>query len=214
MDPQPSPFFTRALVLSAVAFLCASLYSGLLYNPSFKMQMNEFRARFLGETQPELPRFGSLPEFSFTSHTETEITLDSLKGRPWLINLFFTSCPHICPTLMKDIGMLRRSLKLSLPEKDFGLLSITVDAKRDNPKRMREYRDKLQLNFDDWLLVTGEDKEIKNVLDNGLKLGAPVDINVHSKRIVLIDREGIVRGFYSIEAPEDIIKLKSDLGML
>ena len=152
------------------------------------------------------------------------VSLDSLRGKIVVADFFFTRCPTICPTLTRNMSKLQHSLKLKdrarpLNDSFLHFVSFSVDPERDSVPVLRKYGAKYGVNDDLWWLLTGPKKEIYDFAINEIKLGLQdgegVDSNfVHSSRFVLIDKIGIVRGFYNGLDTMSIAQLARDIGLL
>ena len=157
--------------------------------------------------------YGVLPEFSLKDHENSPFEKKNLHGKIWLMHTFFTSCASVCPTLITDI----KKIILALPEVDRpAVMSITVDPLKDTPEHLAEYHHKHGLCDFDWKLITGEPNSITTFIEKGLLLASPGGDtpDAHSPRIVLIDKESKIRGFYHISDPLDIQRLQKDLKAL
>lgn len=74
------------------------------------------------------------------------LALSDLRGQVVLINFGYTSCPHICPTILTLIGSALRSLS---PDElaRVQVLFISVDPERDDPQRLVEYAARFHPNI-------------------------------------------------------------------
>jgi protein SCO1/2 len=98
-------------------------------------------------------------------------------------------------------------------------LSFSVDPTRDSVEVLKKYGDKYGVNPDVWWLLTGPKKEIYDFALNELKLGLQdgegVDSNfIHTERFVLLDKERVVRGYYSGLDTASLSKLAEDITIL
>jgi len=85
-------------------------------------------------------------------------TLASLKGKTTVLTDFLTLCSEICPMTtvnMRDIGDAIAKAKLG---GRFESLEVTVDPKRDTPKRLKSYQ--ALFNDSSWTIATGSVKGI------------------------------------------------------
>jgi protein SCO1/2 len=160
--------------------------------------------------------------WSFQTQYSSEIlTHEKLSGKVYLANFIFTRCPSICPEL---------SAKTQAFLKEWGTderivwLSFSVDPKHDSPAVLRKYADLYPAPIK-WfflthpdpdvlyqfikksLLIPVQDSSAQNTLENSL-----IDI-AHSEKIVLVDKSGQIRGYYSY-TNEELSKLKKDLKSL
>jgi protein SCO1 len=164
---------------------------------------------------PDLPKYFQVPEFSLTNGFNENYGSENLKGRVYFANFMFTSCPATCPKLMKKVQLIQKRLR-GLREQ-VGIISISVDPENDTPKKLLKYSMDMKANPEIWQFLTGKISEIENLLMKGFKVpsvssSSPMDI-VHSEKMVLVDQEGMVRGYYSF-SDHDINKLLIDIGLL
>ena len=98
-------------------------------------------------------------------------------------------------------------------------LSFSVDPVRDSVPVLKKYSDKYGVNSDVWWLLTGPKDSIYNFALNEIKLGIQdgngVDSNfIHTQRMVLIDKERIIRGYYDGLDSASMSQLAEDLTLL
>ena len=99
------------------------------------------------------------------------------------------------------------------------LVSISVDPKRDTPPVLAEYALRYAAQPGRWFFLTGPEEEIRRVAQQGFRLGVaeagsseePV---IHSIRFVLVDREGMIRGYYDSTEPAQFERLIRDASSL
>lgn len=145
--------------------------------------------------------------FHLVNQLGDTVSLDDLKGKVIVADFFFTHCPSICPTLTRNMKRIQEALKLkdetSLDDTTFvQLLSFSVDPERDSAVQLKKYADKFGVNHDVWWMLTGDKKVIYDFALNEVKLGLVdgegVDTNfVHTEKMVLIDKDRVVRGYYN-----------------
>jgi len=98
-------------------------------------------------------------------------------------------------------------------------LSFSVDPERDSAVALKKYADRFGVNPDVWWLLTGSKKKIYDFALNELKLGlqdgGSADSNfIHSQKMVLLDKERVVRGYYDGLDTTDMIRMSKDLVLL
>lgn len=145
--------------------------------------------------------------FHLVNQLGDTVSLDDLKGKVIVADFFFTHCPSICPTLTRNMKRIQEALKLkdetSLDDTTFvQLLSFSVDPERDSAVQLKKYADRFGVNHDVWWMLTGDKKVIYDFALNEVKLGLVdgegVDTNfVHTEKMVLIDKDRVVRGYYN-----------------
>lgn len=152
----------------------------------------------------ELQPLWSLPEFKLTERSEKAVTLADLKGKVWIADFFYTTCPGPCPMMTSRLSDLHKELS---SEADVRFVSISTDPVKDTPEVLTQYAQKFGAS-DRWLFLTGEKQEIYRLANEGFKLSLTEDLSAaepitHSTKLVLVDRAGTVRGFYEGIGEED-----------
>src|SRR6185295_13712848 len=78
---------------------------------------------FVNEVKREkLPILGQVYNFSLMNEKGEPYELNTLKGKVWIADFFFTTCSDICPIMTKNMASLNRSFEAV---KDIRLVSIT-----------------------------------------------------------------------------------------
>jgi protein SCO1/2 len=158
---------------------------------------------------------GNAPAFHLTNQEGRPFGSSQLAGKIWIADFIFTACPGPCPMISSRMSELQKPLKNS----DVHLVSFTVDPEKDTPEVLRGYADKLQAQPGRWDFLTGPKSAIYDVSSNGFKLGVSDGTQengtpVHSTRMVLVDRHGVIRGYYDATAPDAVTKLLADTNHL
>lgn len=163
----------------------------------------------------------SVNNSQFINQLGDSITLDQLKGKVIVADFFFTHCPSICPTLTRNMKKLQDALKIKNDEKRIDttfvqFLSFSVDPERDSAQALKKYADRYGVNHDVWWMLTGRKKTIYdfalNELKMGLQDGEGVDSNfIHTQKMVLLDRDHVVRGYYDGLDSNSLSKLAQDI---
>lgn len=158
-----------------------------------------------------LPRFGEVPVFTLQDHASHPFSAQSLKGKVWVVDFIFTSCPDVCPLLTEQLAGVRKQLP---QDAALGFASFSVDPEHDTPEKLRAFAAQHGALQPNWFFVTGPIDEIKRVVTQGFKQaidprpaqgGKPANV-LHGTHFVLVDRRGTIRGFYRSD-PEGIAEL-------
>lgn len=123
-----------------------------------------------------------------------------LKDKIVVVNFFFTSCKTICPDLTSNLTLLQQAFKKN--DTTVHIVSISVDPEHDTVEALREYADRYKVNHDHWWFLTGDKEKVYNLARNELRLvtgeeGSGVEEFVHSQKLVLLDKERYIRGYYN-----------------
>ena len=159
-----------------------------------------------------LPRLGHVPEAVLVTQHDTPLSLSDLRGSVWVADLIFTSCSGPCLRMTSQMYRVQDELAGAEP---FRLVSISVDPARDTPERLSWYADQALADADRWVFLTGEMEIIESLARDGLKLVAEPATDehggiLHSDRFVLIDHEGVIRGYYDGLDPAAVDRLMYD----
>ena len=152
------------------------------------------------ERPPEpLKKLYPLPPFTLTERSGKPFTApDAMRGKVWVADFFFATCPGVCLELSKAVSSLHQATR-DLPDVRF--LSISTDE-NDTPEVLRTYAEQ-QGASERWAFATGPRMDVFKISVDGFKLAladaAGVDVAekfIHSTKLVLVDRHGWVRGYY------------------
>jgi protein SCO1/2 len=146
---------------------------------------------------------------------------EDTKGKVIVADFFFTRCPSICPYLTANMKKFQDALITKDRFKEINpnfvqFISFTVDPERDSVKALKAYADKFGVDPDFWWMLTGPKKEIYDFALNELKMGLVdgegVDSNfIHTQKMVLMDKDHVVRGYYNGLDSADLSKLANDI---
>lgn len=129
-----------------------------------------------------------------------------IKDKITVLTMVYTHCPDICPMTTHNMYLVERRLPDNLKGK-VKFLVISFDPNRDTPAVLKKFAEIRDINFDNWTLLSGDDKNTKEVM---LKFGIkaiPADSSydddgelsynvIHTDRISLIDQDGRLRSNY------------------
>lgn len=168
-----------------------------------------------------LPRYGLLPVFTMTDQLGRPFGLNDLRGKVWVVDTIFTRCEAICPTLTSGMKQVQSALKLDEAVADqVMLVSISIDGGHDTPEVLKAFADAYKADPEHWRFLTDERDVVWPFVQGGLKLpvedGGPDDdmAILHSGKLVLIDRAGVIRGYYDGLTDAGRIDLLVDLRRL
>lgn len=157
-----------------------------------------------------------ISDFMFQDQRGYNLRNENLDGKIYVANFFFTNCPDICPTVMKNMQFVYEKYK-NAPDVKF--VSHTVDPKRDTIEALKSYGEALNATPGQWFLVTGSKKSLYFAAEYDYLL-ATVQVDdienafIHSEKLVLIDQKGRIRGFYDGLEFRDMPKLVDDIKAL
>lgn len=113
------------------------------------------------------------------------------RGKPQLVAMFYTSCKFICPLIVDSGKAIERQLDAT-QQKKLGILLISMDPKRDDPKALTVIVDKRKLDTTRWTLASPRQDDVRTVaglLGIRYRLLADGEFN-HSSALILLDANG------------------------
>ncbi len=161
--------------------------------------------------------YPTIPAFKYLNQDSVMIRSKDMKGKVWVVNFFFSHCPSICPPMisqMKRLNILTKDIN-----KHLQYMSFSIDPTRDTPARLREYIRENGITASNWQFFTGDEEETHRLgIDNFLvyaadEAAAPGGF-AHSDGLVLVDKEGYVRGIYHGTVTEEVDQLNKDIRKL
>jgi protein SCO1 len=143
----------------------------------------------------KLLKVGSVPKFELTNQDGKLITNQSYKGKVYVLEFFFSTCPSICPKM--NLSMMEIQNKF-FGNPNFGIVSITIDPAHDTPEVLKSHAKFLGVKSSNWNFLTGDKKYIFDLSNKGFKLYAGENSKVagnfeHSGLFALIDKNGVIR---------------------
>ncbi len=168
-----------------------------------------------GSPSARLPKLWPLPDFSLTERSGGTVTLASLKGSIWLAGFIYTTCPGPCPMISSRMSAVQQAIGEA---PDFRLVSITTDPDKDTPDVLQAYAKRFGAGVH-WLFLTGAKDEIYALSNRGFKLSLSENLKLpepitHSTKLVLIDREGVVRALFDGTDAAELPRILSAIATL
>jgi protein SCO1/2 len=167
--------------------------------------------------------FHKIPPFELIDQNGQKFSSQHTKGKIYVADFFFTRCGTICPKLTTHLGRIQEAF---IDNPEVLIVSHTVDPKFDNASVLKEYAKKYDSKDGKWFFLTGDKKTIYDLAIKGYKL--PVsdaseynkniksvdETFIHSEKLLLIDKEGFIRGIYDGTFAADIDRLQAEIKVL
>ena len=171
----------------------------------------------------QLEHFRTVPPFTLTERSGKPFdSAAALKGKLWLANFFFTACPGPCLKMNGRMQELQESLLRD--HADVRLVSFSIAPEMDTPEVLRKYAQKFHALPDRWSFLTGDHDTIYSLARNAFMLPSidqqgkdhPDDQGdfIHSEKIALVDRQGVVRKYFDSTNPEVLQQVLTAIGDL
>jgi protein SCO1 len=158
--------------------------------------------------------YHQIADFAFINQLGDTVTNADLKGKVYVADFFFTSCPTICPIMKKE--MLKVYEKFN-GNPDFKILSHSIDATHDTPEVLKDYAERLGItDASTWNFLTGDQETIFEIGQTSYLTTAMEDQQepggfLHSGAFLLIDQQGRIRGVYDGTKSDQVDRLMNDI---
>lgn len=169
--------FAHAMLTLVTLLLAASAWSG---------------TAFATDKTPPLPA-DSLYQLTLPLTDQAGTTADwrTRRGKPQLVAMFYTSCQYICPLIVDSGKAIERQLDPRQRQK-LGILLISMDPRRDDPKALKTVTNTRKLDVARWTLASPRQADVRTVaglLGIRYRLLADGEFN-HSSALILLDANG------------------------
>jgi protein SCO1/2 len=144
------------------------------------------------KSRSNFPVLGEVPDFQFTERSGESFGKNNMRGTINVVNFFFTTCVGPCPIMNARVAELYQ--KYSTTDQ-VRFVSISVDPKRDSLTVLRKYAEDFGVTDNRWLFLRGEKEEVHRVSEKGFMLAGDLP-TIHSTKLVLVDRNQKIRGYY------------------
>jgi protein SCO1/2 len=147
------------------------------------------------EENDKLVKIGPVPKFELVNQDNVKITNDTYKGKVYVLEFFFATCPSICPKMNANMVTIQNAF---FGNPNFGIVSITIDPVHDTPAVLKEHAKVLGAKSSNWNFLTGEKDYIYNLSNKGFNIYVGENSKVnggfeHSGLFALIDKKGNIR---------------------
>ena len=168
------------------------------------------------DAEEHLPVIKAAPAFSFIDQDGQKVTLETLRGRPWIADFIFTTCAGPCPVMTAKMAKLQEALPPGVR-----LISVTVDPANDTPAALKKYAKQFGADESRWRFLTvasAGDADAVYAFARGMLVAAlPANEQnpiIHDERFILVDADANIRGYYHSGDAEKLAELKADAAEL
>lgn len=132
-----------------------------------------------------------LLESDWKNQEGNELNITSLKNKNIVLGLIFANCTYACPIIVNDMKKVEQSLS-GKDLKDTKFVLVSIDPERDTPEKLKEFGQKMGLDFSKWDLLTGSEYDIRDLAALlGFKYKKDDTGNYsHSNMISVLDKNG------------------------
>ena len=146
----------------------------------------------------KLIKIGPAPKFELINQDNQKVTNETYKGKVYVLEFFFTTCPTICPKMNESMLLIEKKF---FGNPNFGIVSITIDPEHDTAAVLKAHSKLLGVTSSNWNFLTGDKAYIFDLANKGFNLYAGENKKVaggfeHSVLFALIDKDGNIRCRY------------------
>jgi protein SCO1 len=143
----------------------------------------------------KLVKIGPVPKFELLNQDNLKISNETYKGKVYVLEFFFSTCPSICPKMNQSMLQIEKTF---FGNPNFGIVSITIDPEHDTPAVLKAHREFLGVKSSNWNFLTGDKTYIFDLSNKGFNLYAGQNNKAqggfeHSGLFALIDKKGNIR---------------------
>ena len=164
--------------------------------------------------EDKTPHF--IQPFSLINQDGNVFSDADVNNKIYIADFFFTSCLSSCPKMTSNLKLVQDAFK---NDNTVAIVSFTVDPETDTAQRLKWYANLFRINNDQWNLVTGSKKEIYKLARESFYVsagdgdGGPDDF-IHSDKLVLVDKQKQIRGYYTGTEKNNVEQLIHDIKKL
>ena len=160
--------------------------------------------------------YHTIGHFKFVDQDSSIVTNETVKGKIYVADFFFTSCRTICPVMKTQMLRVYEAIQ---DDPQVMLVSHTIDPEYDTVGLLHDYANRLGVKSDKWHFLTGAKDSIYYIAQTGYFATAMEDEDepggfIHSGAFLLIDKQGRIRGKYDGTNKDDVDRLLQDIKIL
>ncbi len=181
------------------------------------LQPDEFDPALVDDSMLFVKKYHKIAPFSLINQNGDTITQKDYKGKIYVADFFFTTCPSICPIMTENMLLVQEEFK---NDPEVMILSHSVTPEIDSVSVLKKYAVKKGVIDEKWNLVTGDRKQIYDLARKSYlaakenKYGGEYAM-IHTENFLLVDKEGRLRSrSYDGTSVEDVKALIDDIYIL
>lgn len=161
--------------------------------------------------------FKAISDFSLQTQTGSTLTLDSLKGKVWVVSLFYGNCLDACDLVFTNLAKLHKDYKDSDLVR---FVSISVDPDRDSLGSLKATAAARAPEARNWTFARVPAEGLAKLLVEDLRYAeVPADAIsgglMPESSLRLLDWNALMRGeFYDGAVEDQVVRLSQHLKLL
>lgn len=175
-----------------------------------------FTPEWIAKGEEKYNQIHKIEDYSLINQNGDTISNESLKGKIYVADFFFTFCPSICPKMTSNLSRLQNAFSANQVQ----LVSFSVMPWVDSVSVLYDYASLYNIKSDQWNLLTGDTEEIYSLARKSFFAEKEIGLNkksnefLHTENFILVDKEGRIRGVYNGTLGLEMNRLKKDIETL
>ncbi len=154
--------------------------------------------------------------YRFFDQDSAIVTPETVEGKIYVADFFFTSCPSICPIMKTEMLRVYEQFRNT---DNFMILSHSIDPEYDTVALLKDYAIRLGVEDNKWRFLTGDKDEIFNLSESSYMVTTTEDKDapggyIHSGAFFLVDTKKRIRGVYDGTESDQVDLLIKDIRKL
>lgn len=177
----------------------------------------DFTPVWLDKADNGINELHTIQEFSLFNQNGELVSNESLAGKIYVADFFFTICPSICPKMTSNLARVQKEFE---DDKEIQLISFSVMPWVDSVSVLKNYAEVHQINDQQWNLLTGDIEQIYRLArqsffaEKEIGLNRSTDEFLHTENFILVDGKGHIRGVYNGTIGLEMVRLTEDIRTL
>jgi protein SCO1 len=177
----------------------------------------DYTPEWIDSKDPAYSSIHHIPPFSFKDQDGKTVTEQTVEGKIYVANFFFTRCGSICPKMTNNMGILQEHFKNN---DQVIFLSHSVTPEMDSVPVLKRYAAAKGVISGKWHLLTGNKDDIYRIARKEYYAGDTIgyyqvgDQFLHTENFILLDKHRRIRGVYNGTLPLEAERLTDDINTL
>ena len=170
--------------------------------------------RPVARASSELPR---VPVFAFPDSQGQVVASDDLAGHVWVVSFFHTRCGEPCDRVAQGLERIRGELANHPLVAELQLVSLGIDPVSDTLGALARQAEAVHADLEPrWRFLAADPPGLDPLSESlGVTLGEPIEGQlIGGEKLVLVDREGRIRGRWDGRSELEILDLLATLETL
>jgi protein SCO1 len=145
----------------------------------------------------------TVENIELVNYKGSNINLDSFKNKIIVANIFFATCPEVCPEMNQQIQVIAEEFSRF---KNVVFLSVSIDPENDSVPVLKQYANRFNgAKLPNWYFCTGSRTEIYDWVLNDILLANEMRGKnfIHDDKVVIIDKNRHIRSILETRPPAE-----------